>query len=71
MVRKSTQFPAIISPSSRQYGGDLSGMDPVEQDHDKKHEDRVEDVEVCLMSQKIPVETLKVFDSTEHGANHD
>lgn len=46
-------------------------MDPVEQDHDKKHKDRIEKVEVCLVSQKIPVKTLKIFDGTEYRANHD
>lgn len=46
-------------------------MNPVEQDHDKKHEDGIEEVEVCLMSQKISVKPLEVLDGTEHRADHD
>lgn len=71
MLRQGTQLPATIAPSPGKYCCDLSGVDPVEQDHNKKHEDRIEEVEVCLVSQKIPVKTLKIFDGTEYRANHD
>lgn len=70
-MRQSTQLPATISPPSRKYGGDLSGVDPVEQDHDKEHDDRVEEIEVCLVSQKITVEALKVLGGAEDRADHD
>lgn len=71
MLRQGAQLIATVAPSSRKYRSDLSGVDPVEQDHDKKHEYRIEDVEVCLVSQKIPVKTLKIFDGTEYRADHD
>lgn len=46
-------------------------MNPVEQDHDKKHEESVKDVQIRLMLQQVSIEALQILDSPEEGSNHD
>lgn len=46
-------------------------MNPVEQDHDKKHEGSIKDVQIRLMPQQVSVEALQVFDSPEDRSHHD
>lgn len=46
-------------------------MEPVEQDHDKKHETGIKDIQVGLVSEQVTVEALQILGGPEDRSHHD
>ena len=46
-------------------------MDDVEQQHDRCHQRRIENVEPDLGAEEVPVIALNIFDNAEDRADHD
>lgn len=49
--------------------GDLTRMDPVEQNHDKEHQGSIENVKVYLVTEKVSSVALNIFDYSEDASN--
>jgi hypothetical protein len=62
---------SFTSTPSIQDLGNFRRMEPVEQDHNKKHETRIKDVQVGLVSEQVTVEALQILHGPEDRSHHD
>ena len=47
---------------------DFAWMDPVEQDHNEKHQSGVEDVQVSLVTEQVSSVALDILDDSEYAS---
>lgn len=57
--------------SGTQKTANLLRMNDIKDHHDHEHQQRIEDIQIHLMVQEVPVVPLNVFDQSEYGTDHD
>lgn len=62
---------AFTSAPAVQDLSDFRWMEPVEQNHNKKHETGIKNIQIGLMLEQVTVEALQILDSPEYRPYHD
>lgn len=58
-------------PPITKNGRNLSGMNPIEQHHNKEHQEGVKDIQINIMAKYKPIEALEIFNSPKDRPHHD